>query len=301
MWGGRKLKIHCGWRLRPDNLMAMGPLDNLVGMQYRIDHLENMKADAADMVLFPMLKISGWVEDFDIGPGAKINVGDEGDVTTLHLPVDLVTADSQISQYMQLMEELAGAPKEAMGFRTPGEKTKYEVQQLENAASRIFQSRIGYFERVFIEKIVNLMLIVARQNFEGRESASFIDPTYGAKDFLTVTKGDLMSKGRFRAIGARHAEQRATMVQNLNAFINSALGQDPGVRAHMSNKRIAQAMEEWLGFERYQLVGEYVGVQEMVEAQTVQQNLMQQAAPQPPMGVEEAAATVAAQGGGRPV
>jgi hypothetical protein len=27
----------------------MGPLDNLVGLQYRIDHLENAKADALDL------------------------------------------------------------------------------------------------------------------------------------------------------------------------------------------------------------------------------------------------------------
>ena len=38
-WLGRPQIFHCGWRLRPDNLYAMGPLDNLVGMQYRIDHV----------------------------------------------------------------------------------------------------------------------------------------------------------------------------------------------------------------------------------------------------------------------
>ena len=35
------------------------------------------------------------------------------------------------------MEEMAGAPKEAMGFRSPGEKTAYEVQRMENAASQV--------------------------------------------------------------------------------------------------------------------------------------------------------------------
>jgi hypothetical protein len=35
-WRGQSIR-HAGWRLRPDNLYAMGPLDNLVGMQYRID------------------------------------------------------------------------------------------------------------------------------------------------------------------------------------------------------------------------------------------------------------------------
>ena len=39
------------WRDRPDNLIGMGPLDNLVGAQYRIDHLENLKADAMDLMV----------------------------------------------------------------------------------------------------------------------------------------------------------------------------------------------------------------------------------------------------------
>ena len=51
---------HCGWRLRPDSLWAMGPLDNLVGMQYRIDHLENIKADLFDLTGFPASQDS-WI------------------------------------------------------------------------------------------------------------------------------------------------------------------------------------------------------------------------------------------------
>ncbi len=45
--------FHAGWRIRQDNLWAMGPLDNLVGMQYRMDHIENMKADLLDLITFP--------------------------------------------------------------------------------------------------------------------------------------------------------------------------------------------------------------------------------------------------------
>ena len=61
-WFGHAPIYHVGWRLRPDNLWAMGPLDNLVGMQYRIDHLENLKADAMDLVVHPPLAIIGEVE-----------------------------------------------------------------------------------------------------------------------------------------------------------------------------------------------------------------------------------------------
>jgi hypothetical protein len=47
-FGGAPIR-HAGWRFRSDNLWAMGPLDNLVGLQYRLDHLENLKADAMDL------------------------------------------------------------------------------------------------------------------------------------------------------------------------------------------------------------------------------------------------------------
>src|SRR6185503_20996216 len=65
---GRPPIYHAGWRIRQDNLWAMGPLDNLVGMQYRIDHLENLKADLFDLTAFPPLKVTGYVEDFEWRP-----------------------------------------------------------------------------------------------------------------------------------------------------------------------------------------------------------------------------------------
>lgn len=56
-WLGKKPFVHCGWRLRPNNLWAQGPLDQLIGMQYRIDHLENLKADVFDQIAHPIVKI----------------------------------------------------------------------------------------------------------------------------------------------------------------------------------------------------------------------------------------------------
>src|SRR3546814_6463709 len=61
----------------------MGPLDDLVGMQYRIDHLENAKADAFDLMIQPPLKIVGDVEEFAWGPSAEIYCGEGGDVVEL--------------------------------------------------------------------------------------------------------------------------------------------------------------------------------------------------------------------------
>jgi hypothetical protein len=150
---------HCGWRLRTDNLWAQGPLDQLVGMQYRIDHLENLKADVFDLIAYPVMVVYGnTVEEFEYEPGATIFVGDEGKVEFLRPDATALQADMQIAELMGRMEELAGAPKQAMGIRTPGEKTKYEVQTLENAAGRIFQSKVSWFERNILEPLLNGML-----------------------------------------------------------------------------------------------------------------------------------------------
>jgi len=72
-WMGHAPIYHVGWRLRPDNLWSMGPLDNLVGLQYRLDHLENLKDDAMDLLVHPPLKIIGEVEEFVWSPSAEIH------------------------------------------------------------------------------------------------------------------------------------------------------------------------------------------------------------------------------------
>ena len=132
-WLGRDPIFHVGWRDRPDNLYSMGPLDNLVGMQYRIDHLENLKADVFDQIAYPVLKIRGDVEDFDFEPNARIYLGDEGDVGYLVPDSTALNADFQIQNIEAKMEMMAGAPREAMGIRSAGEKTAFEVNQLDDS------------------------------------------------------------------------------------------------------------------------------------------------------------------------
>src|SRR6202051_2357872 len=123
--------FHVPWRKKQDNLWGMGPLANLVGMQYRLDHIENLKADITDVASYPVQKIKGFVEDFVWQPGEKIFTGDEGDVDLLQPQINFQNMDFDLNRYVATMEEMAGAPKEAMGFRSPGEKTAYEVQRLE--------------------------------------------------------------------------------------------------------------------------------------------------------------------------
>jgi hypothetical protein len=268
---------HAGWRLRPDNLYAMGPLENLVGMQYRIDHLENAKADGFDLIVHPVIKIRGYVEDFDYEPGARIFVSEEGDVEFMRPDVTMLNADTQIQMYEAKMEEMAGAPKQAMGFRTPGEKTAYEVQILENGANRVFVNKTSYFERMFVEPILNSMLEVARRNMGPSDLIRVFDDDYGVASFMKVTKEDITARGKIRPVAARHFARNATIIQNLTSFANSPLGQDPAIMAHVSGKKIARLVfEELLGLDRYELVQDNIRIAEQTETQQQVQAAQQQ-------------------------
>jgi len=260
---------HVPWRQRPDNLYGMGPLDNLIGMQHRIDHLENAKADAYDLIIHPVLKIKGLVEDFEYGPGERIYVGDEGDVEFMGPDGTMLTADTQIAMYEQKMEEMAGAPKQAMGFRTPGEKTAYEVQILENGANKVFLNKAAYFEEQFMERILNAMLESGRRNMTQSETIRTTDNTVNAVAFQKIGRADIEARGKIQPIGARHFARNANIVQNLTQMYSSGLGQDPGVRSHISGKKIAQLMEDLLDLERFDLVEDNAQVHETLETEQI--------------------------------
>jgi hypothetical protein len=263
---GRDPIFHVGWRDRPDNLYSMGPLDNLVGMQYRIDHLENLKADVFDQIAYPVLKIRGDVEDFDFEPNARIYLGDEGDVGYLVPDATALNADFQIQNLEAKMEMMAGAPREAMGIRSAGEKTAFEVNQLMTAAGRIFQHKTAHFERVFLEPILNAMLEVARRNMDYEDTAKVLNEDTGLYFFTQITRDDLRSNGKIIPMGARHFAERAQRVQTLTTMFQIKAS-DPSVASHLSGKEFARLLADELGEPA--LFGENIAVAEQLETQKV--------------------------------
>lgn len=294
-WLGVPPIRHAGWRLRQDNLYAMGPLDNLVGLQHRIDHLENAKADAFDLIVHPVIKVNGFVEDFEYGPGERIYAGEEGDVTFMQPDTTFLQADTQIMMYEAKMEEMAGAPKQALGFRTPGEKTAYEVQVLENGANRVFLNKISYFEEIFLEPLLNDMLEMACRNMNEAEIIRVLDGETQAVVFKTIKKEDIVARGKIRPIGARHFAQNATILQNFTQFAASPLGQNPMITTHFSGKRLAQAIESLLGVEKYKVFQPNIALYETAEMKQIQASLEQAHMEEQTVGMDPQQAAMATQ------
>jgi hypothetical protein len=174
------------------------------------------------------------------------------------------------------MEEMAGAPKEAMGIRSPGEKTAFEVQQLQNAAGRIFQHKVNKFQTEFLEPLLNTMLELSRRNMDAADVVRVMDNDLGVVDFMSITKEDITAKGKLRPVGARHYATRAQLAQNINGVFNSPVGQM--IAPHISAKKLAKLVEDFMGFEEYDFISDNAAIFEQAETQRLvnqaQQNVM---------------------------
>jgi len=264
-WLGKDNKVAVGWRDRPDNLYAMGPLDNLVGMQYRLDHIENSKADAWDQIICPPKKIIGDVEPFQWAPNVDIHLPEDGDVQIMPPNPAVFQVNSELAFYMNTMEEMAGSPKQSMGIRTPGEKTAFEVQTLENAAGRIFNSKILKFSIQMLEPIINLMVETARRHLDTTDILRVVDNDVGVIEFINITKEDLTAKGKLRPIGARHYAARAQLIQNLSGVFNSPMGQI--VQPDLSRKALTNLLEEVMGLTKFKLFQTNAAVSDQLATQ----------------------------------
>lgn len=285
-WNGQDYIKHISWRPRTDNLWGMSPLDNLVGMQYRIDHLENLKADIMDMVAFPVTVLKGDVEWEGWMPNSEAYVGEDGSIDLLRVDSQALQYDSQIAGLEMKMEQMAGAPREAMGIRSAGEKTAYEVQQLQNAASRLFQYKITYFEEVFLEPLVNQMFEISRRNLDGYDTVRMFDDEFGFEAFVSITKDDISGSGHLYPRGARHFAERARFIQEVTQFL-STLGSDPSIRNHISGKAIAKTFAEHFNLDKIGAYQENINLLEQFETQRLMSQLQQQ------IGVESATPTEA--------
>ena len=282
-WTGKPHIYHAPWRRRRDNLWGMGPLDNLVGMQFYINHLENARADAFDRMIYPDRVIEGDVIEPEdpTAPMARYYIDEAGQGQVYNLAPDttVLQADFQIDKKEAEMEAYAGAPKQAMGIRTPGEKTKFEVQQLANAASRIFQHKIHYFERVFLEKVLNAELEVSVRNLNGGDTIQVVDDLSGLVEFREITQDDLTTNGKLVPIGARHFEKQAQDMQNLTQILQ-IIEQAPSVAQHFPGQEIARAIENALDYRKSDLFRPFGRLHEDAERQQMMQIIQQRLAEQ---------------------
>lgn len=285
-FSGKPNIFHSVWKDTPDSLWGFGPLNNLVGMQYRINHLENAKADAFDQMLEPDMVFQGDPEIKRVGAAIHYFVTEQGNVSPLAPDTTVLNADFQIQKTEDDMELYAGAPREAVGIRSPGEKTAFEVNQLMSAANRVFEYQTNIFSD-FLEDIIGAELETAKQNLSGTDIVSILNREYGVEQFIKISREDLRSNGKVVPVGARDTARKARLAQQLNQFYSTGM-QDPEVLQHFPSKKIAEMWSELLDIET--LYTPYGRIPERMEAQRQQmaaQDMLQEEAMIDPTGLSE--------------
>lgn len=252
---------------RPDNLMGMSPLARLIGMQFKLDKLENMRADIFDLIAHPTIVEKGSVDFYGVRgePDGRYVIDEDGDVRYLVPDTTILNADFQIRNTMEMMEELAGSPKTASGQRTAGEKTKFEMQLLDNGGNRIFRDRTVNFERNFIEPILNDMIQLGRDNIGTVDMVSSTSNEFGAEEFINISSDDLAVSGQLRARGSSLFAEKANALQNIIQIFSQPVAEK--FAQHTSGLALAKTLEELGDYAQYGIITKNIAIQENAEAQ----------------------------------
>ena len=242
-----------GYRDRKDILWAMSPLENLLGMQARIDFLENKRSDCYDATVNPVRVIKGNVDMPDsLGPGDEVRMDVDCDVRYLAPDTSILTADTLIDRYELKMEEFVGSPKEVLGLRTPGEKTMFEVDQLMTAATRQFQRQIRKFEQEMFEPLINSLLQMFLRNKSGQTIQLKVwDSENEIYRFKDVSVDEINGLGRVKVIGSTTYQDRTQIAQALQMLGQNPLFLDEVVRNNFSPATLGQIFSFVSGLDRF--------------------------------------------------
>jgi hypothetical protein len=265
------------WSQKPDNLWSQGPLDKIIGINYQINHRENSKSDAMDRAIYPDRVIQGEGElIYDPETGRETwQMVQGGTVQDIAPDTTVLSADLHIDRLMAFARAAAGLPPQMQGFRTPGEKTLGEVQNLEDAAMRKFLHRAAQFEMDVLEQVVRAEILIGRDHFDSVIQASTTDEE-GIPLLLEITQDDLKANGKLVPMGARRFARRNQQMNMLNMLASGNLGQL--VLPHMSMYQLAKAVEELGEFSDFGIVEKFASIAEQGEAQLEQAIQQQQLA-----------------------
>ena len=265
------------WSEKPDNLWSQGPLDKIIGLNYQINHRENSKSDALDRYIYPDKVFVGDVEEvYNEETGQTYYLAPEGGgVSDITPDTTVLTADMHQDRLMQTARLAAGLPPQLMGFRTPGEKTAFEVQNLDDAALRKFLHKAAQFEMDLLEPAVSAEVSLGAENYKSVYKAITSDDE-GLPILVEVTQDDLRSNGKLVPIGARRFARQNQQMAMLNQLSNTRLYEI--VQTHLDTYKLTKVVEELGGFDKFEFIEKFVGIHDAAEAEfeasVAQQNLV---------------------------
>lgn len=258
------------WTDRPDNLWSQGALDNVVGINYMINHRENGKNDAIDKFIHPDRAYVGDVEEIydEVTGHTKYILPEGGSVQDIRPDSTVLTYNNELALHRELARQSARLPQQLAGFRTAGEKTATEVQSLNDGAFRGFINKAAQLEVDFVEPIVQDEIRIAKDNFQSIIRVLDEDEDEGFMLTTEITEEDLSANGKLIPMGSRRFSRMLQQQQGLITLSNTQLGQM--VMPHINTYSLAKSIEQLYGFEKYDFIKKFASIDEQLEAQEKQ-------------------------------
>jgi len=262
------------WQELPDNLWGMSPLENIIGLNYQINHRENAKSEALDRLINPDKVYVGDVEEmFDEDTGQITYLAPEGGgVNELAVNTQFFSFDLHIDRLTHSARAAARLPSDLTGFRSQGEKTLGEVTALTEGGMRGFIDKAADFERTTLEKHLAAEIELAHKYF----GQSFKVPNKnegGFIEMLSVSKEDLSINGVLIPRGAKRFARKNQILASLTQLSATPLAQM--AMTHISGKGAAKLMAELLEVQDMGIFEEYAAIIEQGEAQEISNQIEQ--------------------------
>lgn len=263
---------HVGWKEKADNLWSQGALDQIVGLNYQVNHRENAKNDAIDKFIYPDRWYAGEVDEiYDPETGQTKFLGPEGGrVQDLAPDTTILSYDTQIDKLLQAARSASRLPPNLAGFRTPGEKTAFEVQSLQDGAFRGFIHKAEIFEIDLLEKVLNAELSIGRDTLSQAIDVQSVD-SQGIPTFVQITEEDLKSNGKLVPYGSRRFARLNQQMAMLHELANSNLGGLIG--QHLKTAELAKAVEYIGGFTDMGIIDRFANIEEQAEMAQLQNEM----------------------------
>jgi len=275
---GRPYITRSVWKELPDNLWGQGPLANIIGLNYQVNHRENAKSEGLDRLIYPDKVFTGDIEeiyDEETGQTTYINAEGGGGVQELAINTQFLGFNLEIQGLEQHARAAARLPSDLTGFRSQGEKTALEFSALTDGGMRGFIDKASDFERNTLEPQLQYSIELAHEHF----GDAFKVPSKnegGFIEMLNITKEQLASDGILIPKGSRRFARKNQIMSSLTQLTASGLMQV--VAPHMSGKGTTSFVENLLEVEDTGMFEEFAGIIEQGEAQQVANQVEQSTA-----------------------
>ena len=269
---GKPYIFRSAWEELPDSLWSMGPLENIIGINYQINHRENGKSEALDRLIYPDKVYQGEVEEMydDETDSITYLAPEGGGVQELAINTQFFQFGLEVDRLQHAARGAARLPSDLTGFRSQGEKTLGEVTALTDGGMRGFIDKAANFERTTLEPILKAEIELAHAHF----GTAFSVPNKsegGFIEMLNVTQDNLSINGVLIPKGAKRFARKNQLLASLTQLSATPLFQMAA--AHTSALGISQMLGELLEVQDDGIFEENAAIIE----QTEQQQMMDKA------------------------